>query len=455
MGDFVAESLFAPIFVPDAIREATDGRAWLQAMLDAERALAVAEARVGIVPVEAAEVIAGCCDVDLFDVEEIGRSGRAAGNPIPPLVEALTKNVSSVSEEAARHVHKGATSQDIADTAAMLVARRTLDLILAELDGISAACARLAGAHRDTLMAGRTLMQQALPTTFGLKAAGWLVAVLDARRRLLTVRESGLAVQLGGATGTLASLGTSGAEVLREFADELSLPEPVLPWHTARFRIVDLGNALALAAGTMHKVSLDVILMSQTEVAEVAEPSGGGRGGSSTLPHKRNPVGSVLAAACARRVYPLAGTLQAAMAQEHERAAGAWHSEWETLSDALALTGGAASAMRETLEGLQVHPGRMRENLDITGGLLLAEHVTTAAAEKLGRLQAHELVQNASRRAVESGKPLREEVVAEPDLREALTDEEIDAALDPAGYLGLADTFVDRALELYRKEVLA
>ncbi|MGI8910147.1 MAG: 3-carboxy-cis,cis-muconate cycloisomerase [Rubrobacteraceae bacterium] len=451
----MSESLFEPIFVPDAIREAVGGRAWLQAMLDAERALAVAEARAGLIPAGAAEAIAGCCDADRFDVEEIGVAGRAAGNPVPPLVEALTKNVSAVSEEAARHVHKGATSQDITDTAAMLVSRRSLGLILTELDGISAACARLAGDHRDTLMAGRTLMQQALPTTFGLKAAGWLVSTLDARRRLVTLRGSGLAAQLGGAAGTLASLGPSGTEVLREFADELSLPEPVLPWHTARFRIADLGNALALAAGTMHKVSLDVILMSQTEVAEVAEPSGDGRGGSSTLPHKRNPVGSVLAAACARRVYPLAQTLQSAMAQEHERAAGAWHSEWEALSDALALTGGAAAAMRETLEGLQVHPGRMRENLDVTGGLLLAEHVTTAAAEKLGRMQAHELVQNVSRRAVENGKPFREEIVVEPDLRAALTDEEIDAALDPAGYLGSAGNFVDRALELYRKEGLA
>jgi len=451
----VSESLFEPIFVPDVFREATDGRAWLQAMLDAERALAVAEARANRIPAEAAEVIAGCCDADLFDIAEIGVAGRASGNPVPPLVEALTAAVREASEDAARHVHKGATSQDITDTAAMLVARRTLGLILSEMDGISEACASLAGDHRDTLMAGRTLMQQALPTTFGLKAAGWLVAVLDARQRLMTLRGSGLAAQLGGAAGTLASLGPSGTEVLREFADELSLPEPVVPWHTARFRVADLGNGLALAAGTIHKISLDVILMSQTEIGEVAEPSGGGRGGSSTLPHKRNPVGSVLAAACARRVYPLAQTLQSAMAQEHERAAGAWHSEWEALSDALALTGGAASAMRETLEGLQVNPGRMRENLDITGGLLLAEHVTTAAAEKLGRMQAHELVQNASRSAAENGKSLREEVVAEPDLRGALRDEEIDAALDPAGYLGSAGAFVDRALELYRKEGLA
>jgi 3-carboxy-cis,cis-muconate cycloisomerase len=298
-------------------------------------------------------------------------------------------------------------------------------------------------------------MQQALPTIFGLKAAGWLVTVLEARRRLLTVRESGLAAQLGGAAGTLASLGDSGIEVLAELALELGLPEPVVPWHTARFRVADLGGALALCAGTVHKVALDVILMSQTEVGEVAEPSGGGRGGSSTLPHKRNPVGSVLAVACARRVYPLAATLQSAMAQEHERAAGAWHSEWEPLGEALALTGGAVASMRETLEGLDVYPDRMRENLGATDGLILAERVTTFAAGKLGRLKAHELVQAASRRAVEGGGPLREAIKDEPGLRDALSGEDLDAALDPSGYLGSAEAFVDRALELYRKEGVA
>jgi 3-carboxy-cis,cis-muconate cycloisomerase len=302
-------------------------------------------------------------------------------------------------------------------------------------------------------MAGRTLLQQALPTTFGLKAAGWLVAVLEARRRLLVARESGLAAQLGGAAGTLASLGPPGIRVLREFARELDLAEPVVPWHTARLRVAELGSVLALASGVTHKLALDVVLLAQTEVAEVAEPSEGGRGGSSTLPHKRNPVGSTLAAACARRVPPLAETLQAAMAQEHERAAGAWHAEWETISDALALTGGAAAAMREVMEGLEVRPDRMRENLDATGGLLLAENVTTIAAEKLGRLEAHELVEAASQRTFTNGRTLREELLAEPALSEHLTPEEIDAALDPEQYLGSAGTFIDRALAMYHEEV--
>ncbi|HLL98768.1 MAG TPA: adenylosuccinate lyase family protein, partial [Rubrobacteraceae bacterium] len=389
------------------------------------------------------------------DPEEIGHQGRAAGNPVPPLVRALTAAISEVSEDAARYVHKGATSQDITDTAAMLVVKRALDLILAELEGISSACARLAESHRDTIIAGRTLLQQALPTTFGLKAAGWLVSVLEARKMLLEVRSSRLAAQLGGAAGTLASLGDSGISVLEEFARELDLAEPVAPWHTDRTRVAQVGGALSLVAGALGKISLDVILLSQTEVAEVAEPSNGGRGGSSTLPHKRNPILSVTAAASARRVVDVARTLQAAMAQEHERAAGAWHSEWEALSDALALTGGAAAAVREVMEGLHVHPKKMRENLDATGGLLLAENVTTVAAERLGRLKAHDLVQTVARRAADGERPFREELLGNGEIREVLSEEEIDAALDPAGYLGSAGTFVDRALARYREEGLA
>jgi 3-carboxy-cis,cis-muconate cycloisomerase len=449
----MAEEIFRPLFVPDEFREAVSGRSWLQAMLDAEAALAVAEAHVGLIPHEAAAAIVPCCDANRFDPEELGCEGRAAGNPVPPLVKALTAAVSEASEEAARYVHKGATSQDILDSAAMVVARRALDLILAELEGISHACARLAEEHRETIMAGRTLLQQALPTTFGLKAAGWLVSVLEGRRRLLVVRERGLAAQLGGATGTLASLGESGVPVLEEFARELGLAEPTVPWHTDRTRIAEIGGALSLLAGVLGKIALDVILMAQTEVGEVAEPAGEGRGGSSTLPHKRNPVLSVTASANARRVQALAQTLYPTMVGEHERAAGAWHAEWEALSDALALTGGAAAAVREVAMGLEVHLEKMRQKLDETGGLLMAENVTTVVADRLGRLEAHELVGAASRRAADGGKPFREELLAEPVLRERLSAEELDAALDPAGYLGSTGAFVDRALAHYREEV--
>jgi 3-carboxy-cis,cis-muconate cycloisomerase len=446
----MSEGLFGPLFVPDEFREATGDRAWLQAMLDAEGALAVAQARAGMVPDEAARQIAERCVADRFDAEEIGRAGRAAGNPVPALVKALT---AAVGGEAARYVHKGATSQDILDTAAVLVARGALDLIRAELERLAAAAARLAAEHRATVMPGRTLLQQALPTTFGLKAAGWLVSALEARRRLLAGRGSTLAVQLGGAAGTLAALGPDGLRVLGEFARELGLAEPAVPWHTDRLRIAELGGTLALVAGVAHKVALDVVLLAQTEVGEVSEPAGGGRGVSSTLPHKRNPILSVTAIASATRVRDLARTLLGALAQEHERAAGSWHAEWEALSDALALTGGAVAAVREALEGLRVRPERMRANLDVTGGLLLAENVTTLVSDRLGRLEAHELVQAACRRTLDGGRPLREELLAEPALSAALAPEEIDAALDPERYLGSAGAFVDRALEMYREEV--
>ena len=446
----MSESLFGPLFVPNALREAVGGRAWVQAMLDAEAALAVAEARAGLIPASAAEAISECCSADLFDPEQLGRDARSSGNPVPPLVRALTDAVSeSGDDETARYVHEGATSQDILDTAATLVSRRALGFVLADLDGISEACARLAAEHRSTVMAGRTLMQQALPTAFGLKAAGWLVSTLEARRGLLDVRGAGLAAELGGAAGTLASLGGDGLEVLRGFAEELGLPEPVVPWHAARLRIAGLGNALSLVAGVVQKIALDIILLSQTEVGEVAEATGGG---SSTLPHKRNPVGSVLSSACARRVPALAGTLQEAMAAEHERAAGAWHTEWETLSDALAMTGGATAAIRGVLEGLQVDAGRMRENLGATGGLLLSENMTTKLAGHLGRLEAHDLVQEVAHRTLDTGASLREELLAEPRVGEHLSPEDIDAALDPQNYLGSAGAFIDRALELYEKE---
>ncbi len=455
----MSQELFRPIFVPDELRDAVSGRAWLQAMLDAERALAVAEARAGLISQEAAEAIASRCDASreagLFDPEEIGHKARATGNPVPPLSRALTEAVAEISEDAARYVHKGATSQDITDTAAMLVCRRALNLILAELDGIVAACARLAESYRDTLMPARTLLQQALPTTFGLKVAGWLVSALEARRGLLEVRASRLAAQLGGAAGTLASLGDSGVTVLGEFARELDLAEPAVPWHTDRTRISEVGGALSLVAGVLGKISYDVILMAQTEVGEVAEPAGEGRGGSSTLPHKRNPILCVTAAANVRRVQELSRTLQGSMVQEHERAASAWHSEWEVLSDALALTGGAAATIHEVTEGLEVYPERMRENLDATRGLLLAENVTTVAAKRLGRLKAHDVVEAACHRALDEGETLREELLKDPEISEVLSTEEIDAALDPARYLGSTGTFVDRALELYRREVLA
>jgi 3-carboxy-cis,cis-muconate cycloisomerase len=344
---------FGPIFVPDPLRAAVADGAWLAAMLDAERALASAEAQAGMIPADAASAIAEACRPELYDLEALWAGGRAAGNPVVPLVGALRERVAGA---AAGLVHFGATSQDVLDTAAMLVARSARGLILAELDGAAAACAELARAHRSTPMAARTLLQQAVPTTFGLKAAGWLVGLLEARRRLAAVR---LPAQLGGAAGTLAALGDKGIEVLRLYAAELDLVEPLLPWHTQRAPVAELGAALGAVAAACAKVGLDVVLLSQTEVGEVAEAVGGG---SSTMPHKQNPVQAVLARACARIAHANAGVLTSGD-HEHERAAGAWQGEWPALSSALAFAGGAAAAARGCLDGLEVRADRMKANM--------------------------------------------------------------------------------------------
>ena len=389
-------SVFASIAVPVELREAVSEQAWVEAMLDAERALANAESLAGVIPAAAAAAITEQCRAELYRWDELAERGRAVGNPAEPLVRALRE---AVGADAGQFVHYGATSQDVVDSAGMLVARRALALIEEELYGVAAGCAALAREHRSTVAAARTLLQQAVPTTFGLRAAGWLEAVLDARAGLVRVP---LAAQLGGAAGTLAALGDAGPEVLRLYAHELELAEPALPWHGNRVAVAQLGGALDVAAGVLAKIGTDVVLLSA--FGEVAE---GDAGGSSTMPHKRNPVGSTLARACALQVHAQASVLTAALPGELERAAGAWHAEWDAQSAALALTGGAAAAIRGVVERLEVDAARMRENVE--AGVM---------SEKLAF----------------AGEPLSP------------------AELDPATYLGSAETFVDRALDRYEKE---
>jgi 3-carboxy-cis,cis-muconate cycloisomerase len=420
--------MFERIFVPAEFRDALSDGAWLQAMLDAERALASAEARAGVIPAEAADAIGVACGAGRFDPVAILEQGREPGNPVEPLVRALTE---AVGGNAGGYVHWGATSQDILDTAAMLVSRAALELLVERLAWVAQECATLADTHRSTLIAGRTLLQQAVPSTFGLKAAGWLVAVLEARRRLVTIREEGLAVQLGGAAGTLGALGDAGPEVRRLFAEELRLQEPVVPWHTNRVRIAELGAALDIAAGVLAKIGLDVGLLSQTEVGEAREAQAGA---SSTMPQKRNPVGSALAVACARQVHAQASVLTAALPQEHERALGAWHSEWPALRNVLAYAGGAAEGARRALDGLEVDTVRMRANIQ---DAVMAEKASFLLADELGRREAKERVAQAA----SGGRPLAEDLGLEA------------ADLDPTSYLGSAETFVDRALAAYREEL--
>jgi 3-carboxy-cis,cis-muconate cycloisomerase len=449
--------LFGGLFARGAAAAEVTDRAWLRAMLDAEAALARAQARAGLIAPAAADAIARACDPQGYDADALGRAAADAANPVVPLVRALRENVAVTSDYAAGAVHRGATSQDILDTAAMLVAHRALGPLLADLTGIAGACARLAREHRGTLMVGRTLMQQAVPTTFGLTAAGWLTSVDAARARLADVRDTRLAAQLGGAAGTLSALGRGGEEdagerwstgetaarVLGLFAEETGLAEPVLPWHTDRTRIADLAGALGGAAGPLGKIATDLILLAQTEIGEVAEggEGGGGRGGSSAMPHKHNPVAAISAAACARRIPGLVATLLAAMPQEHQRAAGGWQAEWEPLSELLRLTGSAAAWIREAAGGLRVDAARMRRNLDLTGGLLMAERIVGALG---GDPAARTAVTKACARAADEGRPLRELLLADDAI--PLTAERIDDLLDPGGYVGAAPELVDRAL---------
>jgi 3-carboxy-cis,cis-muconate cycloisomerase len=439
--------VLAPLFVPDDIAAATSDAAWVQAMLDAERALAAACARAGAIPADAAAAIARACEAARFDARELAIEGRRSGNPVEPLVRALTD---ATGGEAGRWVHWGATSQDIVDTAAMLVARRAIALILERLDAVAAASAALADAHRATQMAARTLLQQAVPTTFGLKAAGWLVGVLDARRALVRVLDERLAAQLGGAAGTLAAYGSRAGKVARAYAEELGLHMPVLPWHTHRARIAELGAALDLTAASAAKIALDVALLAQTEVGEVAESAAGG---SSTMPQKRNPVASTLALACARTAHGHGSVLAAGAPHEHERAIGGWHAEWPALTGTLAFTGGAVAAAQTVVERLEVDETRMRQNLELTDGLVAAERVSYLLAERLGRREAHDRVGAAAARSRESGRPIRDELAADPAVEIPAAD--LDAALDVRTYVGAADALVERALDAYRREVAA
>jgi 3-carboxy-cis,cis-muconate cycloisomerase len=478
--------LFGGVFARGGV-EAGD-TAWLQAMLDAEAGLARALERAGLAPAGSGEAVTATAKANNFDPNELGELAALTGNPVPGLARALARRVPQTAVSA---VHRGATSQDILDTAAMLLAKRAIDVMLADLAQAAEAAARLAEVHRASIMIGRTLLQQAVPVTFGLVAAGWLTSVDEAREGLTAVRSRRLAVQFGGAAGTLASLGEAGHQVAALLATELGLALPVLPWHTDRLRIIDLGVALARVAAALGKIARDVTLLAQAEIGEISEgsagPAGGGpsaargadqrgadqrspdqrspdpqspaasprRGGSSAMPHKHNPVASIAILGCTRQVPGLLGILVSNSEHELQRAAGAWHAEWEPLAALLRLTGSASSWAAELLPGLVVDASRMAANLAATKGLPLAEHVSSLLAGVLGGAQAHDLVAEAGARAVGAGLPLRDVLLAVPKLEERLsaagiTAEQIDSALEPAGYLGSTDAFITAALEAHR-----
>ena len=448
--------LFGGVFARGGV-EAGD-TAWLQAMLDAEAGLARALERAGLTPAGSGGAVTAAARAENFDPNELGGLAALTGNPVPGLARALARQVPQTAVSA---VHRGATSQDIVDTAAMLLAKRALGVIEADLTRAAGAAADLAEAHRASIMIGRTLLQQAVPVTFGLVAAGWLTSLDEAADAVARVRAARLAVQFGGAAGTLASLGADGPAVAALLARELGLAQPVLPWHTDRSRVIDVAAACAAAAAALSKIARDVTLFAQSEVGEVREGGGSAgagerRGGSSAMPHKQNPVAAIAVLGCARRAPGLVATLVAAAEQEHQRAAGAWHAEWEPFADLLRVTGSAAAWGAELTGGLVVDPARMRANLDATGGLPLAERVAGLLVPSLGRTQAHDLVARASAHAVAVSVPLREALLGVPELAgwldgAGITSAQIDEALDPAGYLGSAGAFTDAALDAHAR----
>ncbi|QPF82663.1 3-carboxy-cis,cis-muconate cycloisomerase [Bradyrhizobium genosp. L] len=438
--------LLAPMLSSPAMRAACDDAATLQHMLDFEAALARAEAACGVIPGVAAGPIGAACAAESFDQSALAEAATRSGNLAIPLVKALTAKVAKADAAAARYVHWGATSQDVIDTATMLSLRRAIDTLLADLDRAVAGFAKLARAHRDTAMVARTWLQHALPMPFGLKLAEYAAALHRSRKRLQRLRRETLALQFGGAAGTLAALGDKGLAVAERLAKELDLPLPEAPWHTHRDRIAEAASVLAITAGSCGKIARDVSLMMQTDVAEAFEPAGQGRGGSSTMPHKRNPVAAASALGAATMAPNLAATIFAAQVQDHERSAGPWHAEWPTLPALMLVTSGALAAIVDLAEGLEVDAARMRVNLEATGGLIMAEAVTFALAETIGKSAAHHLIETASKQAVAEKKHLRDVLAADAKVTAHLDAGAIAELFEPMAYQGASQALIDRLL---------
>jgi 3-carboxy-cis,cis-muconate cycloisomerase len=434
--------IFKDVFGAAEMRAVFSDDSTVRAYVRAEIALAVAQGRVGVIPADAAAAIAAQAPGIALDRAALKRDTQNVGYPIVGLV----KQLSAALGDAGRYVHWGATTQDIMDTAVVLQLRDGLGLIERDLDAVGAALAGLAARHRDTPMAGRTHLQQALPITFGTKAAIWLSMIDRHRERLRQLRPRVLVAQLGGAAGTLASLGDRGLAVRQAFAAELGLAEADITWHVARDGLVEAVQLLGLVAGTLGKIGFDVMLMMATEIGEVFEPFASHRGASSTMPQKRNPISSEILVANAKAVRQHAGLMLDAMVQDLERATGPWHVEWIALPESFILTAGALAQAKLMLEGLVVDPERMRANLAATGGLIVAEAVMMGLAPHMGRQQAHDLVYDACRAALAGKRTLFDVLDALPAVRAALDSAALRRLCDPANYLGAAGAMVDRVL---------
>jgi 3-carboxy-cis,cis-muconate cycloisomerase len=438
--------LIESLATTEALAELFSDKPVLQALLDFEVALARAQARLGIVPQTAVDAIAAAAKAEAFDSSTLSRDMLRAGTPGIPLVRALTERVRGGSLAAAGFVHWGATSQDLADTALVLLLKRSKPILQSDLKRLEGALRRLAGQHGKTVMLGRTLLQPAPPVTFGLKAAGWLGAIRRSRQTLNASLAEALVVQFGGASGTLAALGEQGTAVGRELAAELGLAFPDAPWHTQRDRLAALVCACGVITGSLGKMARDVSLLMQGEVGEAAEPGGEGRGGSSTMPHKRNPIGCALTLAAAQRVPGLVATFLSAMVQEHERGVGGWQAEWPTVTAVIQATGLAAASMAEVAEGLVVDQARMRSNIAATHGLIFAERAMMLLGGKVGRDTAHQVLEKATRKSVEQGRRLAEVLSEMPEVTRHLDAAALGSLEVPEQYLGVADEFRERLL---------
>ncbi len=434
------------LYGSDGMRAVFDERAYFQRMLDVEAALARVQATLGIIPQDAAAAITAAARIEALDTAELAASARTVGYPVVGLVKGLSR----AAGEAGRWTHWGATTQDIMDTATVLAVRDALSLVRTELRAVLDALLQQAGRHRSTVMAGRTHLQQALPTTFGLKCAVWAQPFIAHLQRLDQLRPRVEQVSFGGAAGTLASLGGDGVAVMTALAAELGLRAPAAPWHVTRDGLAETVGFLGLICGSLAKIATDVVLLGQTEVGELAEPHEAGRGSSSTMPQKRNPIASEYILAAVRGVHALVPLMQGAMAHDHERATGPWQAEVLALPQAFVLTHGALLHAWAIAEGMVVDAERMRRNLDLTGGLIVAEAVMMGLAPHLGRGEAHHVVQSACDAALTGHITLADALAREPSVAERLDHSAIERLTDPGGYLGSAEAFVDRVLAAAR-----
>jgi 3-carboxy-cis,cis-muconate cycloisomerase len=413
-------------------------------MLDFEAALARAEAGCGVIPQAAAAAITKACRAESFDLAALAEAATRSGNLAIPLVKALTADVARTDSAAARYVHWGATSQDVIDTATMLMLRGGIDALDGDLERAVAGFARQARQHRNTAVVARTWLQHALPMPFGLKLAGYAAALARSRERLRRLRREALALQFGGPVGTLAALNDRGLDVAERLAALLDLPLPEAPWHSHRDRLAEVASAFAILTGTCGKIARDVSLLMQTDVAEAFEPAAPGRGGSSTMPHKRNPTAAATALAAATIAPNLLATIMAAQVQEHERAMGGWQAEWPTFPALALVTSGALNAIVDIAQGLEVDSERMRVNLAQTRGLIMAEAVALALGAKLGKPEAHRIVAEASRKAIAAKRNLQDVLAEDDQVTLSLSVGELAKLFEPMGYQGSAQTFIDR-----------